>query len=282
MSPAEPAISVLGASGMLGTDVVSFLRKNYSRVEAFDLPDFDITKCQDLESAVTGKDIIINCAAYTNVEKAEAEERLAYAVNAEAVKMLGRAAKATGAYVLHISTDFVFDGKIDRPYTETDEPNPVNAYGRSKLAGEKLLIGSGANFSIIRIEWTYGKNGNNFIKKLLAAALSGQALKVVDDQIGSPTATTEVVKSIYQLMKQKAEGIFHFAAEGFTSRYEMAKYMFKNLGIKVDLTSCKSSKYPTMANRPLNSSFCCNKISNILEEPIKKWQKPLETFLRQL
>jgi dTDP-4-dehydrorhamnose reductase len=285
MTSANNQVVVLGARGMLGTDLAAILAKKGFKAHLLDLPDFDITDPQQLAEAVAAAagSTIVNCAAYTNVEKAESEPDLAYRVNAEAVGRLGRlAAAAAGAGVLHISTDFVFDGKGDRPYTETDPTNPINAYGKSKLAGEKLLAQSGCRFCIIRVEWTYGPAGSNFVKKLVDKAKKGSPLKVVEDQIGSPTATTEAAEAICKLLPEPPEGIFHFAAAGFISRYEMARFIFDKLGMTVDLTGCKSSDFATAAVRPLNSRFNCSKIQSILAKPIRNWQEPLEHFLEQL
>ena len=225
---------------------------------------------------------MVNCAAYTDVDGAESEHDLAYAVNAAAVGRLGNIARNTGKWVLHISTDFVFDGKSDRPYVETDTPNPINTYGASKLAGEQFLVESGCRHCIMRLEWTYGLGGNNFVTKLIKRAKANKKLKVVDDQIGSPTATTEVAKVICKLLQKKPEGLFHFASAGYVSRFEMAKFVFDKLGMSVDLSSCKSANLPSAAARPLNSRFDCSKIKALLDEPIKPWQEPLERFLRQL
>lgn len=282
MTNTDKQIVVLGGRGMLGTDLVAQLRQNRIQPVVLDLPEFDITNAQQLKAAVAAAETIINCAAYTNVEKAESESDLAYRVNAEAVGHLGRFAADSGANVVHISTDFVFDGKGDRPYVETDPANPINTYGKTKLAGEKLLAQSGCRFCIIRVEWTYGQAGNNFVKKLIEHSRSGKPLRVVDNQVGSPTATTEAAKAICKLLPNLPEGIFHFAAAGFISRYEMARFIFDKLGTTVDLSPCKSADFPTVAVRPLNSCFDCSKIEKLLDEPIKQWQRPLEHFLEQL
>ena len=275
-------IVILGARGMLGTELTLILNQKGIQAEALDLPEFDITDADQLKQVVAPGRIIINCAAYTNVEKAESEPDLACKVNAEAVGRLGRFAADADANVVHISTDFVFDGKTDSPYTETDPTNPINAYGQSKLAGEQLLAQSGCRFCIIRLEWTYGLAGTNFVKKLIERAKSGQPLKVVDDQVGSPTATAEAAKAICKLLPNPPEGIFHFAAAGYVSRYEMARFIFDKLEMTVDLSPCKSSDFSTAADRPLNSRFDCSKIEALLPEPIKPWQGPLEKFLEQL
>jgi len=267
---------------MLGSDVALACQTQGIAAVVLDLPDFDITNADYLRRAVFDADLIINCAAYTNVDGAESQSKLAYKVNAEAVGRLGLFAKEAGKWVLHISTDFVFDGKSDRGYVETDTPNPINVYGRTKLAGERLLVESGCRNCIIRLEWTYGSGGSNFAAKLISLAKQGKKLRVVDDQVGSPTATTQVAEVICKLLQKKPEGLFHFASAGYVSRFEMAKFIFDKLNMPVDLSSCKTSDYPSAAARPLSSRFDCSKIETILDEPIEPWQGPLERFLRSL
>ncbi len=279
---AKRKIALLGAAGMLGTEVAAKLMQKGIAFDAFDLPGFDITDATQLQRVVENSRIIINCAAYTDVEKAELQQDLAYRVNAEAVGHLGKFAKKVEAYVMHISTDFVFDGTSSRPYAETDAPNPINIYGASKLAGEQLLRESSCLNCIIRVEWTYGLNGSNFVKKLIAAAQKDNKLKVVDDQIGSPTAAAEVARVICELLAKIPQGLFHFANAGFVSRFEMAKFIFEKLNMPVELISCKSSDFPSAAKRPLNSCFNCGRIAALLGRPIDPWQVPLEKFLKQL
>jgi dTDP-4-dehydrorhamnose reductase len=279
---ANRKIALLGAAGMLGTEVAAQLTQKGLAFDTFDLPGFDITDSTQLQRVVENSRIIINCAAYTDVEKAESWRDLAYRVNAEAVGQLGKFAKNADAYVIHISTDFVFDGTSDRPYAETDMPNPINIYGASKLAGEQLLRESLCLSCIIRAEWTYGLNGNNFVKKLIALARKNNELKIVDDQIGSPTATTEVARVICELLAKIPQGLFHFASSGYVSRFEMAKFIFEKLNMPVDLIRCKSQDFPSVAKRPLNSCFNCGRIAALLGRPIDPWQKPLEKFLKQL
>jgi dTDP-4-dehydrorhamnose reductase len=279
---AKETVAILGSKGMLGTDLTETCRQENFEVKEFDLPEFDITNSKQLKQAINTAQIIVNCAAYTNVDGAEKESKLAHKVNAEAVGQLGALAKKANRWLLHISTDFVFDGKLNRPYVETDLPNPISEYGRSKLAGEQLLIESSCRHCIMRIQWTYGLHGNNFVTKLIQRAKTNNTLKVVDDQIGSPTATTEVAKVICKLLLKKPQGLFHFANSGYVSRYEMAKFIFDKLSISTNLSPCKSSDFITDAARPLNSRFDCSKIRALLEDPIAPWQVPLENFLRQL
>ncbi|MCJ7778052.1 MAG: dTDP-4-dehydrorhamnose reductase [Sedimentisphaerales bacterium] len=290
---AKEVLAILGGKGMLGTDLAKACRQGGFDVKVFDLPEFDITNLHQLKQAVNSAEIIINCAAYTNVDGAESERELAYKINAEAVGCLGALAKETDRWVLHIGTDFVFDGKLDRPYVETDTPNPINEYGKSKLAGELLLIESGCRHCIMRLQWTYGLHGQNFVTKLIqraradpapatAYAVTSKIVKVIDDQIGSPTATTEAAKVICELLDKKPKGLFHFAGAGYVSRYGMAKFIFDKLSMDVQLLPCKSSDYVAAAVRPLNSRFDCGKIGALLNEPIEPWQVPLERFLRRL
>jgi dTDP-4-dehydrorhamnose reductase len=275
-------IAVLGGRGMLGTDLVSVCRQQGFDPVILDLPEFDITNGNQLQKVVADAEMIVNCAAYTNVDGAESQAELAYKINAEAVGRLGAAAREAGKWVLHISTDFVFDGCSDKSYVETDHPNPINTYGKTKLAGEQLLARSGCEHCIVRVEWTYGSAGNNFVTKLIRRAKSQDMLKVVDDQTGSPTATIEAAKVICKLLRKKPEGIYHFASAGYVTRYDMAEFILDRLSLDVNLLPCKTSDFPSPATRPLNSRFDCSKISNLLNEPIEHWQAPLELFLRQL
>ena len=282
MSIDDTNIIILGGKGMLGTDIQKVCRQQGFSVTVFDLPEFDITNHIQLEEAIKDSQIIINCAAYTNVDGAESEGELAYKINAEAVGRLGDIARVTNKWILHISTDFVFDGCLDRAYVETDEANPVNMYGKTKLAGEQLLIQSGCKYCILRIEWTYGEAGNNFVSKIVQYAEKNKMLKVVDDQIGSPTATIEIAETIYKVLEKRPEGIFHFASSGYVSRYKMAEFVFDKLSMDVNLMPCKTKDFLTPAERPLNSRFDCSKIIDMLGIEIKHWQKPLEGYLGKL
>jgi dTDP-4-dehydrorhamnose reductase len=273
-------IVLFGAKGMLGSEIYNLCAKD--NITPLDLPDFDITNNNQLEQALQNANIVINCAAYTDVEKSESQTDLAFKVNAEAVGNLAKIAREKNIYVIHISTDFVFDGRKETPYLETDATGPINAYGKSKLAGEKLLIENHNLYAIIRVQWTYGKNGINFITKLISLSKQKDSLKVVDDQFGSPTWTQEAAKVIRQFIAKKPQGIFHYAAAGFASRYDVAKFAFEKLKISTPVVPCKSSEFKTTAARPASSRFCCDKIQSLLDKPIELWQKPLERFLKTL
>lgn len=282
MAPKNTRIVILGGRGMLGSDLASACERQGLNPTVLDLPEFDITNTDHLQQAVREAGVVVNCAAYTNVDGAESQAELAYRLNGEAVGQLGALARGADAYVLHISTDFVFDGRLDRPYVETDRPNPINTYGKTKLAGEQLLTQSGCRHGILRVEWTYGSSGVNFVTKLIQRAKTDKILKVVDDQVGSPTATTEVAKVICTLLNERPEGIFHYASAGYVSRYEMARFIVDKRSMNIDVVSCKTHDFPSPAARPLNSRFDCSKIQGLLGGPAEPWQGPLERFLGQL
>jgi dTDP-4-dehydrorhamnose reductase len=267
---------------MLGREVAAVCARRGCEVRSYDLPEFDITNGDQLAPAVAAADAVVNCAAYTDVDGAESQSDLAHRVNAQAVGQLGRLARQGGRWVLHFSTDFVFDGRLDRPYVETDAPNPINEYGRSKLAGEVLLRDSGCSHCLVRLEWTYGRHGRNFITKVVERARTGATLRVVSDQVGSPTATMEVARAVGALLEQRAEGLFHFASAGYVSRYALAAFVLDHLGLRPGLEPCRTSDHPAPAARPLNSRFDCHKIQPWLSEPIAPWQQPLERFLGEL
>ena len=275
-------VVILGGRGMLGSDLAIACQQAGFDVKVYDQPEFDVTNLDHIEQALQGTDAVINCAAYTNVDGAESETPLAFRVNAEAVGRLGVLAGTRGLWVLHVSTDFVFDGLHDRPYDEQDTPNPLSAYGRSKLQGERLLLESGCLACIVRIEWTYGRHGKNFVTKLLERASSGAELKVVDDQIGTPTATTEVANAFCSLLRRRPEGLYHLSGQGYVSRFGVAQFIAERLSLPNRLVACKTSDFTSPAARPLNSRFDCRKISPYLDGLMLPWQVPLGRFLEQL
>jgi len=278
----KDVVAILGGKGMLGVDLTSACRAKGHDVRVYDLPEFDITDPAHVREVVCQADAVINCAAYTHVDGAETHKELAHRVNGAAVGQLGTFAREHGKWVLHFSTDFIFSGALDRPYVETDVPEPINEYGRSKLAGEQSLEASGCAHCIARLEWTYGTHGTNFVTKLIEQTFRGGTLQVVDDQIGSPTATTVVAAVACDLLEHRAEGTYHLASAGYVSRFGMAQFISEQLGLGVDLRPCRSGDYPVPATRPLNSRFDCSKIHGFLGYEIEPWQTSLEHFLRQL
>jgi dTDP-4-dehydrorhamnose reductase len=277
-------ITILGGKGMLGSDLKSVAESRGLAVRTFDLPEVDITDEEQIRRIVSSSPLVVNCAAYTNVEKAESEPELADRVNGYAVGMLGKLAKSAGIPVVHISTDFVFDGRKDGPYNETDAPGPLSAYGRSKWLGERLLSESGCEQCVIRVQWTYGRHGVNFITKILNAAQTQPSLKVVDDQVGSPTCTRDVAQAICDLLQLPAfpRGLYHLAASGYVSRYEMTRTLLDLLKLETDVVPCRTSDFKTVAARPLNSRFDCTKLNRLLKTPLRSWQDMLKDYLETL
>ena len=278
----KPSIAILGASGMLGSDITGLLRSRNLQVHCFDVPDFDITRSADLERVVSESDVIINCAAYTDVDNAESDSDVADVVNALAVGELGTCVAEKKKYVIHFSTDFVFDGSKTGCYTEDDVPNPVNYYGQTKLKGEQLLQHSGCSHSIIRLEWTYGSAGIHFITKILQRIREDGQISVVSDQEGAPTATVEIALAVYEFVMNRYEGVFLFAARDYTNRYEIARFIVEKFDLNARVTPCRTGDFPVPAARPLNSKFDCSKIDSILSFKREHWSKSLHKFLETI
>lgn len=275
----NPSIAVLGGHGMLGRDLCPVLASCGWMPVAFDLPEFNLCDEAALRQVVAGHPVIVNCAAYTNVEKAESERDAAFAVNAEAVDRLGRLARRSGCHVLHVSTDFVFDGAAADAYGEDDEPNPVSVYGASKLEGERRLIDSGCSWCIVRVQWTYGAGGANFVEKIRARAETGATLRVVDDQTGSPTWTLDAAHAIAELLVGRTTGLFHYSATGAASRFEVAQRIIELCGLDAVVEPCSTSEFPSAARRPANSVFDCGKIERMLPGCRREWGVALSEYL---
>ncbi len=275
------SIAVLG-NGMLGTDVAELATKLGYEVKVFAFPEWDITREEDIVKAVSSADNIINCAAYTAVDKAESEPELCEEVNAVAVYNLGRVAAELKKYVVHISTDFVFGDDSMQPLSEIDVTNPLSVYGRTKLEGERLLLKTRCRCGIIRVEWTYGRNGNNFISKIIELAGKLDKLKVVGDQVGAPTPTTSIAEAIMCFVRRRTRGVFHYAARGHASRFEVAQRIMELKGIDIPMEPCESTAFKTPARRPLNSRFDCSAIDTRLDFKRPHWEAALKEYLEEL
>jgi dTDP-4-dehydrorhamnose reductase len=275
-------IAIIGGKGMLGSDLAELAESAGHEVSVFDLPEFNVSRNTDIGNAVSQANLIVNCAAYTAVDKAETEREACRSVNALAVGSLAKFAKDENKYLLHISTDFVFGDESENSLSEEDKPNPLSWYGKTKLEGEKLLQSSGCRHAIVRIEWTYGRHGVNFISKLLDAAIKNPSLKVVGDQTGSPTWTADVARAIMCLINKQTEGLYHFAAQGYASRYEVAKFILRGKHIDKEIIPCSSSEFPAPARRPKNSRFNCSKIDKVIDFKRPSWQESMAEFLKQI
>jgi dTDP-4-dehydrorhamnose reductase len=235
-------------------------------------------------------DIIINCAAYTAVDKAEEELELANQVNHLAVKQLAEVAKTQQAKLIHISTDYAFDGKSDKPYIETDETNPINVYGRTKLDGERALQKvMPTDAIIIRTSWVYSEYGNNFVKTMLRLGQERDELSVVSDQIGSPTYATDLANTILDIVQNKTfkeavqkTQVFHYSNAGEISWYEFAKEIFKIAKIDCKANPIVTEQYPTPAKRPKNTLMGKNKITEKFGVDIPDWTESIQACIKNI
>jgi dTDP-4-dehydrorhamnose reductase len=232
-------------------------------------------------------DIIINCAAYTQVDRAEQDAELANQINHLALKQLAKIANKQQARLIHISTDYVFDGESDKPYIETVTPNPINAYGKTKLAGEKALQAlMPINAIIIRTSWVYSEYGNNFVETMLRLGKNRDELSVVSDQIGSPTYAADLADAVLGIIRHnkfRDEGattqIYHYSGEGEISWYQFAKEIFKIEKIACEVNPVSSQQYPTPAKRPRNTFMNKDKIVKVFNIKISNWKSSLNTCM---
>ena len=280
-------ILITGSKGQLGSSLHRELEKD-PEIEAVytDYDTLDITNRAAVTRFMTDNrfDIVINCAAYTAVDKAETDEILAAALNTGAVGNLAEAAVKTGARVIHISTDYVFSGQGFRPYEENDEPYPQGIYGRTKLEGEALLTSFCQNAMIIRTAWLYSEFGKNFVKTMLSLAETRPEINVVADQIGSPTYAGDLAKAIHRIIRHDkwTPGIYHFTDEGVASWYDFTKAIFEIAGKDTKVNPIPTSAYPTPAKRPLYSVLSKAKIKSTYGIEIPYWRDPLKKCMASL
>jgi dTDP-4-dehydrorhamnose reductase len=272
---------ILGAGGMLGHDLV----RTAPRIDLQHLTrqQLDITDTAALARRVTAlrPDVIANAAAYTAVDRAEAEREQAFRVNAEAVGELGRIAARTGARVVHFSTDYVFDGTASEPYREDSPTKPVNAYGESKLAGEDALKAAGVDWLIVRTQWLFGVNGKSFPRTMRERAQAGLATKVVRDQVGRPTYSHDLAQAVWALIGRGAKGLVHVANDGQATWFDVASQVFTRAGRPDLLTPCSTADFPTPARRPQYSVLDTGHLEKTLGRRLPPWPEAVDRFLRE-
>ena len=284
-------ILVTGKNGQLGKSIHTIVTNNEQTDEFVFVgrEGLDLSSTDSITDYFNHNnfDIIINCAAHTAVDKAEEEVVLANQINHLAVAQLAQIAKTQQAKLIHVSTDYVFDGESDKPYTETDETNPINVYGKTKLAGEKALQKiMPTDAIIIRTSWVYSEYGNNFVKTMLRLGKERDELNVVSDQIGSPTYATDLAEVILEIIndkdcqdKDRLTEIYHYSNEGEISWYEFAKEIFELSGIQCSVSPITTEQYPTPAKRPKNTLMNKDKISHRFDIDILDWRKSLESCI---
>lgn len=275
-------ILVTGANGQLGSEIKELAPqyKNLNFVYT-DIEELDITKYQDLEKYFLKNkfECIINCAGYTAVDKAEKEKELATALNVTAVKYLAEFSSSLNALFVHISTDYVFDGRNFKPYLESDLTNPKSIYGKSKLDGEVEVIFNAQKAVIFRTAWLYSSFGNNFVKNIMRLAKEKDSLNVIYDQVGNPTYARDLAKTILEIVpgykaKSKFE-IFNYSNEGVTSWYDFAKEILELSGLKCAIIPIETKEYPTPAVRPHYSVLNKSKIKKQIDVTIPHWKDSL-------
>lgn len=276
-------ILVTGSAGQLGQAIQSISVKQTEIDFVFcDSATLDITDKANCERIFKQyqPDYCINTAAYTAVDQAEKEAEKAYLVNVTGVKNLAEVCLETQTVLVHLSTDFIFDGISDRPYREDDKPNPRSIYGQTKLEGEQVIIRLLKDFYIIRTSWVYSEFGHNFMKTMLQLAQNRQELRVVDDQIGTPTNAVELAGVVIDMIKKKCEnyGIYNFSNEGQCSWYEFALEIFRVNKVDIKVDPIASSEFPTLAIRPHYSVLDKQKIKNIFEIVPNSWQRSIPKF----
>ena len=281
-------IFIAGAKGMLASDLVSILERQGEVVKG-ELPHFDITDPESVERHIkkTKPDIVINCAAYTEVDRAEQEADLAFAVNSKGPQNLANVCNEIGGRLIHISTDFVFNGEQNVPYKEDDLPCPLCVYGKSKLKGERLVQSAIDNHIIIRTSWLYGRNRNNFVETIAQLAIKKENVRVVYDQVGTPTYTKDIAEAIKNLLSVNKNGIYHFSNEGVCSRYDFAYEIVamlrkREVPLKLKkLAPILSKDYQTPALRPSYTVLDKEKYKCITSKSIPHWKDGLERYFKE-
>ena len=276
-------ILVTGADGMLGSELVAVLSPVHE-VTAADVGDFDITDPDAVAAAVrsAAPGLVVNCAAYTDVDGAEANRELAFAVNGRGAGNLAEAAARAGARVLHLSTDYVFDGTKSSAYTEDDEPNPLSVYGESKLEGERRVLDAAPEALIVRTAWLYGHRGRNFVETILKAASERRGLRVVDDQRGTPTNAADLALIIKELIAIEAEGVVNATNTGSCSWCEFAREILRLAGLtNVTVDAVSSSEFPRPAKRPGLSVLALDRLSGLLGWVPRAWEESLAEYIAE-
>ncbi len=284
-------IWLIGNRGMLGSDVEIALKGNNVDYIASDI-EVDITDLDTLKSFINSRKIdwLINCSAYTAVDKAEDEPEEAFKINASGVSNIAKIAQEIGARLIHISTDYVFNGEKEGAYTEEEVTDPVGVYGKSKLEGEKNIQKTTEEYFIIRTAWLYGIHGHNFVYTMLRMFKERLSVRIVADQWGSPTYTEDLASVILKIVKDNSRkyGIYHFTNEGKTSWYDFAKEIYKrakDCGLverDVEIVPVKTQEFQAKAMRPRNSYLSKEKIEAVFHINIRKWQDTLEDFFYEI
>lgn len=279
-SSVQPVI--VGAGGMLGQHLAEVFPETFPATvcatrDEIDIGDYWTTRWELDRLHAT---VVINCAAYTDVDGSEAHEGRARLVNVDGAANLARACHAVGARLIHLSTDFVFSGNATRPYTEDDAVEPLSAYGRSKLDGERAVATEAPDHLIVRVAWLYGPHGRNFVQAILDAARAGKPLRVVSDQHGTPTYTGDLARALARLVGLEARGVLHFAQTGVCSRLDYAREALRQSGLgHVPIEPIGSAALARPARRPAYSALDTTRYRDLTGETPRRWEETLRDYL---
>lgn len=284
LTEVDVKVLITGAHGQLATEFRMYLTKD-PRYEVFapSRTELDISDLTRVAEVITSyrPDIVLNCAAYNHVDKAEVDTDRVFKVNAEGVKNLALFCKRGATLLVHYSTDYVFDGMKEDLYTEEDVPNPINNYGRSKLCGEGLLMEETDNFLIFRVSWVFGIGGQNFLYKLSEMAKTRRVLKIVADQVSVPTYTEDIVRVTMVAVENGMRGLYHLTNNGYASRYEVARYYIERVGLLNMVLPVSSALFKPSARRPYFSAMSHARLSKALGCEIPEWRDAIDRFIRR-
>jgi dTDP-4-dehydrorhamnose reductase len=282
-------LGLIGGRSMLAQKVKQLLPSKYQLIE-LNRPEFDLTDPNKVGQLLRKlkPQIIVNCAAFTQVDACETQQNLANAVNGVGPGLLARTARQIGAILVHVSSDYVFDGTLSRPYCEEDPPSPQSIYGQSKLLGEKTILASGLEkYFILRTGWLYGPGGNNFVETIARFAADREELRIVADQTGTPTYTGDLAAAIFALLETKEYGIFHYSNSGISSWYEFATEIVSQLQARGEAVKVKrvlpisTEQYPLPAKRPAYSVLSKEKYSQATGKEVPCWQDGLKRYMAE-
>ncbi|OPX91408.1 MAG: dTDP-4-dehydrorhamnose reductase [Pelotomaculum sp. PtaB.Bin104] len=277
-------VLVTGARGMLGGQVVLEYQKRGAEVYGLSRQELDITNCEQTYTTIKKikPEIVINCAAYTNVDGAEEEKEKAFLINGLGPRYLSLACRQFGSTLVHISTDYIFNGQANRPYQIYDTPCPINVYGASKLFGEAAVRETGGRFFIARTSWLFGPGGKNFIDTILSLARQKDELNVVNDQQGSPTYTVDLAGALADLAASKIYGTYHTTNNGAATWYGLAKKVVATAGLKTVVNPCGTKDFPRPAPRPAYSVMNPFPLKKVIGYNLPDWEDAVERYMKEI
>ena len=271
-----------GANGQLGWDVAKLLSPEYE-VARYDKEQMDLATPSIIGGILSKEepDLIVHCGAYTMVDRAEEERDLCHRINAEATMAIAAQVAESGARLIYLSTDYVFNGIKPEPYETHDPPHPINFYGQTKLGGELAVMELTKKYQIIRTSWVFGANGSNFVKTMIKLGKERKTLRVVSDQVGSPTYTVDLAKLIREMIRSDRYGIFHATNEGYCSWHRFAIEIMGRAGLGTMIEPISSEDYPTKALRPKNSMLSKRSLDDAGFPRLPTWQNALDRYLHE-